>query len=204
MTLAVKPPAPAAIPSRESGREADRAQAGDALAGYEASAHPPLSEVANDRVASARPAAEATEPEDREEESRRREYRHLMRKVWTAGLISVPVVLLSYPMLFPVLRSQPWLADGSSGLLWTWRVLGILTLPILVWGGSQFFRGAWAAAKSRSANMNTLIAVGTTAAWIYSTVAVVAPQIFPSAATAPDLLRRGQRGHRAGGVRPGA
>ncbi|MHB8508009.1 MAG: copper-translocating P-type ATPase [Candidatus Dormibacteria bacterium] len=107
-----------------------------------------------------------------------------MRKVWTAGLVSVPVVLLSYPTLFPVLRDQPWLADRSSGLLWTWRLLGILTLPILIWGGSQFFTGTWAAAKSRSANMHTLIAVGTTAAWIYSTVAVVAPQIFPSAATA--------------------
>ena len=129
--------------------------------------------------------ADATaEPADQEEEARRSEYRHLMRKVWIAGGISVPVVLLSYPTLFPVLRDLPWLATGSEGLLWTWRLLGILTLPILLWGGSQFFQGAWAAAKSRSANMNTLVAVGTTAAWVYSTVAVVAPQIFPSAETA--------------------
>ena len=125
-----------------------------------------------------------TDPGDREEEARRREYGHLMRKVWVAGVISVPVVLLSYPSLFPVLRDLTWLAPGSDGLLWTWRVLGILTLPILVWGGSQFFRGAWVAAKARSATMHTLIAVGTSAAWTYSTVAVLAPQIFPSAETA--------------------
>ena len=175
MTLAVKPPAQATVPNPERGTAVEPAQV---VGEPERQANTPDQELVVDA------ATATTEPEDREEESRRREYGHLMRKVWTAGLISIPVVLLSYPTLFPVLRSQPWLADGSRGLLWTWRLLGILTLPILVWGGSQFFTGAWAAAKSRSANMHTLIAVGTTAAWIYSTVAVVAPQIFPSAATA--------------------
>ena len=93
-------------------------------------------------------ASEVAAPGDREEGSRRREYRQLMRKVWVAGAVSVPVVLLSYPTLFPVLRDLPRLASGSDGLLWTWRELGLLTLPILIWGGSQFFRGAWAAAKA--------------------------------------------------------
>ncbi len=116
---------------------------------------------------------------DREEQARQREYRTLMRKFWLSAAISVPVVLLSYPWLVPGLRDVPWLARGSDSLLWVWRALGLLTLPVLLWGGSQFYRGLWAAAKARSANMHTLIGVGIAAAWVYSTVAVIAPGIFP-------------------------
>src|SRR6266545_5913595 len=62
--------------------------------------------------------------------------------------------------------------------------LGLVTLPVLLWGGSQFYAGLWAAAKSRSANMHTLIGVGIAAAWAYSTVAVIWPGIFPRASLA--------------------
>ncbi len=115
------------------------------------------------------------------EEERRREYRTLIRKFWFSAAVSVPVILLSYPWLFPGLRDVPWLDRGSDGLLWVWRGLGVITVPVLVWAGSQFYRGLWAAARSRSANMHTLIGVGIAAAWIYSTVAVIAPGIFPEA-----------------------
>ncbi|MBI2237875.1 MAG: heavy metal translocating P-type ATPase [Actinobacteria bacterium] len=125
----------------------------------------------------------AAELVDREEEARRREYRTLMRKFWVSAAVSAPVVLLSYPWLVPGLKDVSWLGRGSDGLLWVWRGLGLVTLPVLVWGGSQFYRGLWAAARSRSANMHTLIGVGIAAAWIYSTVAVIAPDIFPD----PDL-----------------
>src|SRR3989337_313440 len=120
---------------------------------------------------------------DREEEARQQEYRTLMRKFWVSAFVSVPVVLLSYPWLFPGLKDVSWLTRGSDGLLWTWRALGLITLPILLWGGSQFYRGLWAAARSRAANMHTLIGVGIAAAWLYSTVAVLWPGIFPD----PDL-----------------
>ncbi|MGH2579435.1 MAG: heavy metal translocating P-type ATPase [Actinomycetota bacterium] len=123
-------------------------------------------------------ATSPAEAADREEDARQREYRTLMRKFWVSAAVSVPVVLLSYPWLFPGLK-HAWLARDSETLLWIWRGLGLLTLPVLVWGGSQFFRGAWGAAKSRSANMHTLVALGIGAAWLYSTVAVLAPGIFP-------------------------
>ncbi|HEX9123612.1 MAG TPA: heavy metal translocating P-type ATPase [Actinomycetota bacterium] len=123
----------------------------------------------------------AVETTDREEEARRREYRTLVRKFWVAGAVSVPVILLSYPWLFPGLKEVSWLARGSNGLLWVWRGLGLVTLPVLIWGGSQFFTGLWAAARSRSANMHTLIGVGISFAWLYSTVAVIWPGIFPKA-----------------------
>ncbi len=125
--------------------------------------------------------ASAPDVDDREEVARQREYRTLMRKFWVSAAISIPVVVLSYPWLFPGTQDVPWLARGSEGLLWVWRGLGLLTLPVLVWAANQFYTGAWAAAKSRSANMHTLIAVGITAAWVYSTVAVWWPGIFPEA-----------------------
>ncbi len=129
-------------------------------------------------------AGSAEGPVDREEAARQREYRMLLGKFWVSAAVSVPVVLLSYPWLFPGLRSVWWLARGSVGLLWVWRGLGLVTLPVLLWGGSQFYAGLWAAAKSRSANMHTLIGVGIAAAWAYSTVAVIWPGIFPKASLA--------------------
>jgi Cu+-exporting ATPase len=122
-----------------------------------------------------------TDTVEREERAREHEYRALTRKFWVSAALSVPVVLLSYPWLVPGLKDASWLARGSDSLLWIWRALGPLTLPILLWAGSQFFRGAWAAGKSRSANMHTLIAIGISAAWLYSTVAVWAPGVFPRA-----------------------
>ncbi len=57
--------------------------------------------------------------------------------------------------------------------------MALLTLAVMVYSGSQFFTGAWSAFKHRSANMNTLIAIGISAAWLYSTVALLFPGFFP-------------------------
>jgi len=63
----------------------------------------------------------------------------------------------------------------------------VLTLPVLLWSGRQFFRGAWSGVLHRSADMNTLIAVGTGAAFLYSVVATLAPGVFTRAGLHPDL-----------------
>jgi len=107
-----------------------------------------------------------------------REYRELMRKFWFAAIISIPVVILSYPGVFR-LDSWSFFEKGSNSLWWTWRALGLITVPVLLWSGAQFYINAWAALKHRTANMHTLIATGITAAWLYSTVAVIWPGIFP-------------------------
>ncbi|WP_437733262.1 heavy metal translocating P-type ATPase [Sorangium sp. So ce1335] len=68
-------------------------------------------------------------------------------------------------------------ADGAIG-----RLVQLALATGVVFGpGRRFFRLAWAALRHRAADMNTLIALGTGAAWVYSTVAVVAPQLFPHA-----------------------
>ena len=133
-------------------------------------------------LARSRPVVEvASAPEDalaRQDRDRGTEYRWLMRKFWFATAIAIPVVLLSYPDFIGLDRWATF-EKGSDSLLWIWRALGVATIPVLVWSGSQFFTGMWGALRHRSANMHTLIAVGISAAWLYSTVAVLWPDIFP-------------------------
>jgi Cu+-exporting ATPase len=105
------------------------------------------------------------------------EYRTLMRKFWFAAVITIPVIALSYPDLIPGLRD--WMPMGSTTRRVVWALLGVLSFPVMVWSGSQFFSGMWNALKHRAANMHTLIATGITAAFAYSVVAVAWPQVFP-------------------------
>ena len=110
---------------------------------------------------------------------RNAEYRGLMRKWWFGAAIGVPTMVLSYPWLVPGLRDV--FTRGSGALWWLWVAMGVASLAVLLYSGNQFFTGAWEALKHRSANMHTLIAIGTGAAWIYSTVALLFPRLFPSA-----------------------
>ena len=61
---------------------------------------------------------------------------------------------------------------GKPYLLWA------LATPVQFWAGWRFYRGAWGALKHKTADMNTLIAVGTSAAYLYSVVAVLFPSFF--------------------------
>ncbi len=125
-------------------------------------------------------AAEASEPEmDREAEATAKEYRTLMRKWWFAAAVGAPTMILSFPWIFPILRD--WFPRGSPQLLYLWYGMGVASLAVLIYSGNQFFTGAWQALKHRSANMHTLIALGTGVAWMYSTIALLFPQLFPSA-----------------------
>lgn len=129
--------------------------------------------------------AAGEDPLERQEADREREYRTLMRKFIFAAAISVPVLVLSYPDLFG-LSGLSFFAKGSDSLWWVWRGLGVVTIPVLVWSGGHFFTGAWQALRHRQANMHVLIAFGISAAWMYSTVAVIAPGIFPKASLAQE------------------
>ena len=64
----------------------------------------------------------------------------------------------------------------------TWLVVGILTLGVLYFSGKHFFVGAWQSLKNHSANMDTLIALGTGTAWLYSMVVVIVPHLVPEMA----------------------
>jgi Cu+-exporting ATPase len=124
------------------------------------------------------PAPASPDAVDKEALAREREYRSLMRKWWFGAAVGIFTMIMSYPWLFPVLRD--WFPRESPQLWYVWAGMGVAALAVLAYSGNQFFTGAWQALKHRSANMHTLIALGTGVAWIYSTVVLLFPHILPS------------------------
>ncbi len=107
--------------------------------------------------------------EDAEARARRREYRRLQRKVLAGALLSIPVFVGSFPEWF-----------GSLGRLNNVYVLWALATPVQFWVGWQFYVGAAGAARHRSTNMNTLVAVGSSSAYLYSVAGTLFPSFFKS------------------------
>lgn len=115
-----------------------------------------------------------------------REYRSLLRKFWFAAGVSIPVLLVGYPELPWLYLPNLFLNPVPDRVIWAlFAMSGVATLAVLFYSGHQFFSGAWSAFKHRSADMNTLIALGTSAAWTYSTVALLLPRIFPEGTAVP-------------------
>ncbi len=82
------------------------------------------------------------------------------------------------------LVARRWGTAPLGGIPW---VLAAVTFPVLAWSGRQFFAGAWSGFRHRTADMNTLIAVGTGAAYAHSLVATVAPGLFARAGLPADV-----------------
>ena len=79
--------------------------------------------------------------------------------------------------------SLPWSPSFTGKLYLLWA----LATPVQFWAGLRFYRGAWGALRHKTADMNTLIAVGTSAAYLYSMVAVLLPGLFAGAGIEPGL-----------------
>ncbi len=93
------------------------------------------------------------------------------RRLWVAGVLSVPLLIVSMisEMLGLALvspQASPWVQLA-------------LTAPIVLWAGKPFFKRGWASLRTRHLNMFTLIAIGVGAAFLYSLVATVFPSVFP-------------------------
>jgi Cu+-exporting ATPase len=135
--------------SPEALRDAVRGQGYDAVL--------PSPEVAPDDAAAAVQAAE---------------YRAIRARFVVAAVLTVPVLVLAMgghliPALGAALEfpARPWIELA-------------LTTPVLFWAGRDFFHGAWSAARHRAADMNTLVAVGTLAAYLFSLAVTVWPYGF--------------------------
>ncbi|MGH7529222.1 MAG: heavy metal translocating P-type ATPase, partial [Gemmatimonadales bacterium] len=93
-------------------------------------------------------------------------------------------------LLLPVaMQLRDWTAARGWSLEPAWITigLGVLTLPVVVWSGRRFYVGAWRGLRHRTADMNTLIALGTGAAFLYSVVATLAPGLFTGAGLPADV-----------------
>jgi Cu+-exporting ATPase len=114
------------------------------------------------------------EDESEKEAAELAHYRALLRKFIVAGVVGLPLMLAEPLGLMPML-------DAPSGRIF-WLAIGAVTLFVLVYAGGHFFRGAWKSFRAHNANMDTLIALGTGAAWLYSMLVVLFPGIVPSLA----------------------
>jgi Cu+-exporting ATPase len=111
------------------------------------------------------------------EGSREREYGKLKSDFFLAAALTALILIGSVPMMLGFMPPVPvaWL---NLGLL-------VLATPVQFWAGRRFYRGAWGALKHGQANMNTLVVMGTSAAYLYSAMAALAPGL--SAAGRADV-----------------
>ena len=122
-----------------------------------------------------------TGEDDAEQAARKAESRDLLRKIIVGGVISIILVIGSLPMMtglelpfIPAWLHNPWLQL-------------ILTVPVQFWCGYGFYIHAWKAFKRHAATMDTLIALGTSAAFFYSVFATVFPNFFLTQGLMPEV-----------------
>ena len=119
--------------------------------------------------------------DDVERQERQAEQRQLTRRVWVSGAISAILVIGSLPAMtglsipfIPMWLHHPWLQL-------------VLTAPVMFWAGRDFFINAWKALKRHTATMDTLVAVGTGTAYLYSLFPTFFPQWFIAQGLNPDV-----------------
>ncbi|MDT7605458.1 MAG: P-type Cu+ transporter [Acidobacteriota bacterium] len=122
------------------------------------------------------------------------EYTELRKKFLIAAVLSLPVLVIA-------------MSHGRIGLF---NFAGVnylqlaLTTPVVFYCGAQFYRGAWAALRHRAADMNTLIATGTGAAYLYSVAATLAPNFFAAATPRGSMIGMGGMSDAASNIAAGA
>jgi P-type Cu+ transporter len=122
-----------------------------------------------------------TVEDDTEHRAQDTESRDLTRKVWLGGIISVILVIGSLPMMtglhlpfIPMWLHNPWLQAA-------------LTVPVQFWCGKSFYVNTWKAFKRHTATMDTLIALGTSAAYFYSLFVTIFPNVLTAQGLTPEV-----------------
>ena len=122
------------------------------------------------------PASDTFEEQEAREREQAREYDTLRRKAIVSGIIGVVAMLASMPMM----------SGGAHPSVLGWTLLAV-TVFVMAWAGRHFYVRGWRGLRRRSPDMNTLIAIGTGAAFLYSVTATIAPQLFVRHGLAPDV-----------------
>lgn len=127
-------------------------------------------------------AASLADARDEQREAQEAHHRSQRNMLLFSAALSLPLLLVA--MVPPFMMVVPeWLAGlfgitGETGVMLVHKYLMLaLTAPVQFIAGAQFYRGAWGALKQRAGNMDTLIAIGTSAAFFYSLAATVIPAL---------------------------
>ncbi|MDB4792698.1 copper-translocating P-type ATPase [bacterium] len=98
----------------------------------------------------------------------------MTRRFWIGAALTLPVFLLAMSHMIPALGRQSWVTGDIS----RW-VQFSLTTPVVWWAGWPFFKRSWRSILTMNLNMFTLIAIGVGAAYLFSAVAMLLPELFP-------------------------
>ncbi|WP_043316146.1 heavy metal translocating P-type ATPase [Microbulbifer sp. HZ11] len=123
--------------------------------------------------------AELTTVSDRElrEQQREADQKHYRDLLWRAGLaLALGLPLMAWGLITGEMSVHAPVQQVA------WGLVGLATLAVLIYCGGHFFTGAWKAFRHHNASMDTLIALGTGTAWLFSMLVVVAPQLLPEMA----------------------
>jgi Cu+-exporting ATPase len=101
-------------------------------------------------------------------------YKSLIKHTIVALAVGIPL------MIYGLFIGDMTVTNPIQQLVW--GAIGVLTLGIMFFSGRHFYTGAWKSFTHHSANMDTLIALGTGTAWVYSMVVVFAPDLLPEMA----------------------
>ena len=116
--------------------------------------------------------AEGVNAGESEQRARDEEYRGLRRRFIVAATLSLPILIIAMSHGRIPLFDKTWI---------NWLQFALAT-PVVLYGGGQTYRGTWLALRHRAADMNTLIAVGTGFAYLYSFAATIAPRAITDVA----------------------
>jgi Cu+-exporting ATPase len=159
------------------------------------------------------PVDSVLQAQEQSDEQQQREYRDLRVKAWISGVAGVLAMVLSIPLMRPLTsmnaarglaRMRDPFMSWFAGLLnpamraafpWLYRLgagtirwfLFALSAFIVLWAGRRFYVKAWSALLHKTADMNTLVALGTGAAFLYSAATTIAPGFFVARGIAPDV-----------------
>ncbi len=104
------------------------------------------------------------------------ELRKLKKYVAISIALTIPITILSLPHMFP---NQLGSLFPANLMHYSNYLMLALATPLQFWIGWRFYRGLWDGIKAKASNMDTLIAIGTSAAYLYSAVVTLAPGYFP-------------------------
>src|SRR5574343_473845 len=115
---------------------------------------------------------EGLEDPAEEEQQEAERYRDLMQKAAVAGVLGVPLMLGAHLDWFPMM--------GTAAGTRFWTYVALLTLAVMFYSGGHFFASAIKLLRVKQANMDTLIALGTGSAWLYSSIVIDYSDQLPS------------------------
>src|ERR671919_1650292 len=105
-----------------------------------------------------------------------KELKKLKMYVAISIALTIPIIILSLPHMFPAQFGALFPMDMMH---YSNYVMLALATPLQFWIGWRFYRGLWDGIKAKASNMDTLIAIGTTAAYLYSATVTIVPGYFP-------------------------